>query len=89
VIGRFEYEFDYLNINLTVFYRFSLKNFKKIKIRTPSTYKHRLRFKKTKKIKTNRLFYVSYSKILYNYFLKFVIHEMNSKMIKSGMVVLI
>jgi hypothetical protein len=31
MIGMFEYEFDYLNINLTVFYRLSLKNLKKSK----------------------------------------------------------
>jgi hypothetical protein len=34
------------------------------------------------------LFYVSYFKFLYNYFLKFVIHEINFEMVKSGMVVL-
>jgi hypothetical protein len=28
------------------------------------------------------LFYVSYFKFLYNYFLKFVVHKINSKMVK-------
>jgi hypothetical protein len=34
------------------------------------------------------LFYVSYFKFLCNCFLKFVVHKINSKMVKSGMVVL-
>jgi hypothetical protein len=34
------------------------------------------------------LFYVSYFKFLCNYFLKFVVHKINSKMVKSWMVVL-
>jgi hypothetical protein len=44
--------------------------------------------KKILKFKTTRLFYVSYFKFLYNYFLKFIVHKINSKMIKSRMVVL-
>jgi hypothetical protein len=34
------------------------------------------------------LFYVSYFKFLCNYFLKFIIQKINSKMVKSEMVVL-
>jgi hypothetical protein len=34
------------------------------------------------------LFYVSYFKVLYNYFLKFIVHKINSEMVKSRMVVL-
>jgi hypothetical protein len=58
----------------------SLKN----KFRTPFTYKYRLR---SKKIKCSRLFYVSYFKFLYNYFLNFIVQKINSKMVKSRMVV--
>jgi CRISPR/Cas system CMR-associated protein Cmr3 (group 5 of RAMP superfamily) len=47
-----------------------------------------LRTKKSKKIKTSRLFYVSYFKFLNNCFLNFVVQKMNSKMVKCGMVVL-
>jgi hypothetical protein len=35
-----------------------------------------------------KLFYVSYFKFLCNYFIKFVVHKINSKIIKSEMVVL-
>jgi hypothetical protein len=38
-------------------------------------------FKKSKKFKTSCLFYVSYFKFLCNYFFKFIIHKMNSKII--------
>jgi hypothetical protein len=41
-----------------------------------------------KKIKPIRLFYISYFNFLYNYFLNFVIQKINSKMVKSEMVVL-
>jgi hypothetical protein len=34
------------------------------------------------------LFYVPYFKFLYNYFFKFIIHKMNSEMIKSKIVML-
>jgi hypothetical protein len=34
----------------------------------------------------SNLFYVSCFKLLCNYFLKFVIHKMNSEIFKSGMV---
>jgi hypothetical protein len=34
------------------------------------------------------LFYVSYFNFLCNYFLKFIVHEMNSKIFKSEIVVL-
>jgi hypothetical protein len=34
------------------------------------------------------LFYVPYFKFLCNYFLKFIIHKINSEMVKSGMVML-
>jgi hypothetical protein len=34
------------------------------------------------------LFYVSYFKFLYNFFLKFIVHEMNFEMVKSIIVVL-
>jgi hypothetical protein len=34
------------------------------------------------------LFYVLYFKILFNYFLKFIIHKMNYKIVKSEMVML-
>jgi hypothetical protein len=34
------------------------------------------------------LFYVSYFKFLCNYFLKFIVHKINSKMVKSEMVML-
>jgi hypothetical protein len=47
--------------------------------------------KKTKKFKYVlylKLFYVSYFKFLCNYFIKFVVHKINSKIIKSEMVVL-
>jgi hypothetical protein len=47
-----------------------------------------LRSKNSKKIKTHRLFYVSCFNILYNYFLKFVVYEMNSEMFKFGMLML-
>jgi hypothetical protein len=56
-----------------------------MKNHTPSTYKYRLKFKK---FKTCHLFYVSCFKILYYCLLKFVGHKMNSKMVKSGIVVL-
>jgi hypothetical protein len=45
--------------------------------------------KKSKKIKHNCLFYVSYFNFLYNCFLNFIIQKINSKMVKCGMVVLI
>jgi hypothetical protein len=45
--------------------------------------------KKSKKIKPNCLFYVSYFKFLYNCFLNFIIQKINSKIFKSRMVVLI
>jgi hypothetical protein len=32
---------------------------------------------------------VSYFKFLYNYFLKFIVHEINSEMVKFGMLMLI
>jgi hypothetical protein len=35
----------------------------------------------------SNLFYVSYFKFLCNYFLKFIIHKMNSKIVKSGIVI--
>jgi hypothetical protein len=41
-----------------------------------------------KKNKLSNSFYVSYFNFLCNCFLKFVVHEMNSKIVKSGMVVL-
>jgi hypothetical protein len=44
--------------------------------------------KRILKIKPSRLFYVSYFKFLCNYFLNFVVQKINSKMIKSGIVVL-
>jgi hypothetical protein len=44
--------------------------------------------KKSKKFKTHHLFYVSCLKFLYNCFLKFVVHEINSEMVKSVIVVL-
>jgi hypothetical protein len=47
-----------------------------------------LRSKILKNSKLSRLFYLSCFKFLYNYFLKFVLHKMNSKMIKSRIVVL-
>jgi hypothetical protein len=34
------------------------------------------------------LFYVPYFKFLYNYFFKFIIHKMNSEMVKSKMMML-
>jgi hypothetical protein len=34
------------------------------------------------------LFYVSYFKFLYNYFLKFIVYKINYKTVKSRMVVL-
>jgi hypothetical protein len=37
----------------------------------------------------SNLFYASYFKFLCNYFLKFIIHEINSKIVKSEIVVLI
>jgi hypothetical protein len=37
----------------------------------------------------SNLFYVSYFKFLYNYFLKFTIQNTNFEMIKSAMVILI
>jgi hypothetical protein len=43
--------------------------------------------KSSKKIKTSHLFYVSYFKFWYNYFLKFVVYKINSKMVKYEMVV--
>jgi hypothetical protein len=36
----------------------------------------------------SNLFYVSYFKVLYNYFRKFIVHKINSEMVKSRMVVL-
>jgi hypothetical protein len=42
----------------------------------------------SKNFQTRRSFYVLCFKFLYNYFLKFVIHKMNSEMVKSGMVLL-
>jgi hypothetical protein len=39
-------------------------------------------------LKTSRLYYVSYFKFLYKYFLNFVVQKINSKMVKCGMVVL-
>jgi hypothetical protein len=36
----------------------------------------------------SNLFYVSYFKFLCNYFLKFIVHKINSKMVKSEMVML-
>jgi hypothetical protein len=62
-----------------------LKKAKKIKFRTTFTYKYCLR---SKKIKPSHLFYVSYFKFLYNCFLNFVVQKINSKMVKSGIVVL-
>jgi hypothetical protein len=47
-----------------------------------------LRSKILKNSKLSRLFYLSCFKFLYNYFLKFVLHKMNSEMIKSRIVVL-
>jgi hypothetical protein len=41
-----------------------------------------------KKIKFPNLFYILYFKFLCNCFLKFVAHKMNSKIIKSEIVVL-
>jgi hypothetical protein len=41
-----------------------------------------------KKFKTSHLFYVLYFNFLSNYFLKFLVHEMNSKIVKSRIVVL-
>jgi hypothetical protein len=41
-----------------------------------------------KNFKTRHLFYVMYFKFLYNYFLKFIVHEINFEIVKSGMVVL-
>jgi hypothetical protein len=34
------------------------------------------------------LFHVSYLKFIYNCFLKFIVHKVNSEMVKSGMVML-
>jgi hypothetical protein len=33
-----------------------------------------------------KLFYISYLKFLYNYFLKFIVHKINSKLIKYEIV---
>jgi hypothetical protein len=55
------------------------------------SYKYRLRSKNSKKFlkKSNsHLFYVSYFKFLYNYFLNFVVQKINYKIIKSEMVML-
>jgi hypothetical protein len=70
------------------FLLFEVKIILKNKFRTPFTYKYCLRSKKSKIFKTIHLFYVSYFKFLYNYFFKFVIHEINSKIIKSKIMVL-
>jgi hypothetical protein len=37
----------------------------------------------------SNLFYVSYFKFLYNFFLKFIVHKMNSKMVKPKIIKLI
>jgi hypothetical protein len=68
--------------------RLRSKNSKKFKFHTTFTYKYHLRSKQLKKLKTRHLFYVSYFKFVYNYFLKFIIHEINSKIIKSKIMVL-
>jgi hypothetical protein len=34
----------------------------------------------------SKLFYISYFKFLYNYFLKFIVHKINSKLIKYEIV---
>jgi hypothetical protein len=61
-IGLFEFKFDHLNIYLTVFLSFEVQFFLKkiyfLKFYTPSTYKHRLMSKNSKKNKTSHLFYV-------------------------------
>jgi hypothetical protein len=44
--------------------------------------------KNFKKNKTSHLFYVSYFKFLYNYFLNFVVQKINYKLAKYGIVVL-
>jgi hypothetical protein len=58
---------------------------KKFKFRTPSTYKYCLRLIFFKKIKTSRLFYVSYFIFLYNCFFNFIVQKINFKMVKCGM----
>jgi hypothetical protein len=82
-----------LNINLIVFDHLmskKIEKLKKIKFHTPFTYKYRgqKNSKKIKKIKPSHLFYILYFKFLYNCFLNFVVQKINSKMVKSGMVVL-
>jgi hypothetical protein len=80
-IWSFEYKFDH----------FYLKNWKKSKKINSVPHSHINTVwdpKKSKKIKPSSLFYVSYFKFLYNYFLNFVVQKINSKMVKSGIVVL-
>jgi hypothetical protein len=57
LIGPFKFKFDYLNMNLNI---------------NLTIFNH-LRSKKSKKIKTSHLFYVSYLKSVYNCFLNFVV----------------
>jgi hypothetical protein len=68
--------------------RLRSKNSKKFKFHTTFTYKYHLRSKQLKKLKNRHLFYVSYFKFVYNYFLKFIIHEINSEIVKSKIMVL-
>jgi hypothetical protein len=46
-------------------------------------------FKKSKKFKNSHVFYVSYLKNLYHGFLNFVTQQINSKIIKCGMMMVI
>jgi hypothetical protein len=43
---------------------------------------------RSKKFKISRLFYVSYFNFLYNCFINFVVQNLNSKIVETGMVVL-
>jgi hypothetical protein len=44
--------------------------------------------KNSKKVKPSHLFYVSYFNFLYNYFLNFIVQKINSKIVKSRIVIL-
>jgi hypothetical protein len=76
---QFEFKIKCLNSKTRHFYSLRSNFFEKLKnqILSTSTYKYCLRskifFKKSKKFKTNRLFYVSYFNFLYKYFLKFIV----------------